>query len=59
MTPEHKAKVTEFFKMVRCEYLTGSYTIDNIKYLLVYHGVGFVIIKEAGKGNKKEIRINY
>lgn len=62
MTPEQKAKVTEFFKN-RCSQYLGErgthYTIDNITYSFIYHGVGFVIIKLAGKGQKNEITISY
>ena len=62
MRPEHKTKVTEFFKNRRTQYLGErgtKYTIDNVTYSLIYHGVGFVIIKKAGIGQRDEIKITY
>ncbi len=40
-------------------YFGDRCRIDGVEYIIDYHGVGFVLIKQAGKGNKKVTRIDY
>ena len=40
-------------------YFGDKCRIDGVEYIIEYHGVGFVIIKEAGKGNKKTTKVSY
>ncbi len=40
------------------DYAFGFYYNEQ-DYTIVYRGVGFIIVKKAGKGNNKEIKISY
>ncbi len=40
-------------------YFGDRCRVDGKDYLIDYHGVGFVIVKRAGKGNRKPVKITY